>query len=83
MKNYNCSILRGEKRDLDEIYDANNKRIRIETEDLGEETVAEVVATITDPRQMVGPEVLFSENAARDEAAKVSILCQFTFCSNF
>lgn len=49
-----------------------SKRIKVETsEDLGEETVAEVVATITDPRKMVGPEVLFSENAARDEAAKV------------
>lgn len=43
-------------------------------EDLEDETVAEVVATITQPRQMVGPEVLFSENAARDEAAKVSVL---------
>lgn len=45
--------------------------MKLESEDLGEETVAEVVATITDPRKMVGPEVLFSENAARDEAAKV------------
>ncbi|XP_068224274.1 histone acetyltransferase KAT2A isoform X2 [Palaemon carinicauda] len=59
-----------EKQD-DDVCKSNNKRIKIETEDLGEETVAEVVATITDPRQMVGPEVLFSENAARDEAAKL------------
>ncbi|XP_071519854.1 histone acetyltransferase KAT2A [Panulirus ornatus] len=63
---------RGEKREGEDISDStSNKRIRIETEDLGEETVAEVVATITDPRKMVGPEVLFSENAARDEAAKL------------
>ena len=49
--------------------------MKLESEDLGEDMVAEVVATITDPRKMVGPEVLFSENAARDEAAKVSC-CQ-------
>ncbi|KAK7073699.1 Histone acetyltransferase kat2b [Halocaridina rubra] len=62
---------RNEKGDLDDSTEIVSKRIKIETEDLGEETVAEVVATITDPRQMVGPEVLFSENAARDEAAKL------------
>lgn len=68
-------ISRGEKREVDDILPTEgtpSKRIKVETsEDLGEETVAEVVATITDPRKMVGPEVLFSENAARDEAAKV------------
>ncbi|XP_069959700.1 histone acetyltransferase KAT2A isoform X1 [Cherax quadricarinatus] len=63
---------RGEKREGDDLSESMiNKRIKIETEDLGEETVAEVVATITDPRKMIGPEVLFSENAARDEAAKL------------
>ncbi|XP_037804933.1 histone acetyltransferase KAT2A-like isoform X1 [Penaeus monodon] len=62
---------RGEKREGDDLSESSSKRLKIETEDLGEETVAEVVATITDPRQMVGPEVLFSENAARDEAAKL------------
>lgn len=36
--------------------------------------VAEVLASITDPRKMLGPEVLFSENSARDEAAKVRLL---------
>lgn len=50
---------------------SSSKRMKLESEDLGEDMVAEVVATITDPRKMVGPEVLFSENAARDEAAKL------------
>ena len=38
---------------------------------MAEDVVSEVVATITDPRQMIGPEALFSENVARDEAAKI------------
>uniref|UniRef100_A0A2P2I164 histone acetyltransferase n=1 Tax=Hirondellea gigas TaxID=1518452 RepID=A0A2P2I164_9CRUS len=40
-------------------------------EDLPESKIAEVLASITDPRKMMGPEVLFSENCARDEAAKL------------
>lgn len=42
--------------------------------DLPDSKVAEVLASITHPRKMLGPEVLFSENSARDEAAKVSEL---------
>lgn len=73
---------RGEKREGDDLSESSSKRLKIETEDLGEETVAEVVATITDPRQMVGPEVLFSENAARDEAAKVVLHGVIVFLVN-
>ncbi|XP_018019022.1 histone acetyltransferase KAT2A [Hyalella azteca] len=40
-------------------------------QDLPEEKVAEVLASIMDPRKTLGPEVLFSENSARDEAAKL------------
>jgi len=60
---------RSEKREGDEITQPS-KRVKAE-EDLSHETVAEIVATITNPRHMVGPEALFSENAARDEAAKL------------
>ena len=41
--------------------------------DLPQSRVAEVLASITDPRKLLGPEVLFSENSARDEAAKVNV----------
>lgn len=60
---------RSEKREGEEISQPC-KRVKAE-EDLSQDTVAEIVATITNPRQMIGPEALFSENAARDEAAKL------------
>lgn len=62
--------------------DSASKRARLD-EDLAEDTVAEVVATITQPKQMAAPEVLFSENAARDEAAKVIILLWLLDQENF
>ncbi|XP_069673616.1 histone acetyltransferase KAT2A [Periplaneta americana] len=39
-------------------------------EDLPEATVAEIIATIDAPLNMVGPEAVFPENAPRDETAK-------------
>ncbi|XP_076059998.1 gcn5 acetyltransferase [Oratosquilla oratoria] len=62
---------RGEKREGPELASHHGGKRFCGDEDLGEQVVAEVVATITDPRHMVGPEALFSENAARDEAAKM------------
>ncbi len=38
--------------------------------DIGEETVARILAVISDPKKMLGPESVFPENAPRDEAAK-------------
>ena len=70
-----------EKRDSEEPSTSASKRPRYEDSsspqsgpevaDLPESKIAEVLASITDPRKMLGPEVLFSENSARDEAAKI------------
>ncbi|XP_063242704.1 histone acetyltransferase KAT2A isoform X2 [Bacillus rossius redtenbacheri] len=47
------------------------KKRRLETtEDIPEETVAEIIATVDAPANMIGPEAVFPENAPRDEAAK-------------
>lgn len=40
-------------------------------EDLSEETVAEIVATINDPNYMCGPDAVFPPNPPRDETAKI------------
>ncbi|OAD58747.1 Histone acetyltransferase KAT2B [Eufriesea mexicana] len=40
-------------------------------EDLSEETVAEIVATINDPNYMCGPDAVFPPNVPRDETAKI------------
>ncbi|PSN51157.1 Histone acetyltransferase KAT2A [Blattella germanica] len=51
--------------------DAKKRRLVPESiEDLPEATVAEIIATIDAPPNMVGPEALFPENAPRDETAK-------------
>ncbi|CAH4034884.1 histone acetyltransferase KAT2A isoform X1 [Pieris brassicae] len=48
------------------------KRRRVEeSDDVSERTVAEIVATISDPNYMCGPDALFQMQAPRDEAAKV------------
>jgi len=40
--------------------------------DIAEETIAEIIATVTDPELMLGPVISsFPENAARDEAARI------------
>lgn len=40
-------------------------------EDLPEETVAEIIATIKDPNYMCGPDAVFPPNVPRDETAKI------------
>ncbi|KAG7304888.1 hypothetical protein JYU34_010283 [Plutella xylostella] len=40
-------------------------------DDVSERTVAEIVATISDPHYMAGPDALFQMQAPRDEAAKL------------
>ncbi|XP_017893660.1 histone acetyltransferase KAT2A isoform X1 [Ceratina calcarata] len=40
-------------------------------EDLPEETVSEIVATINDPNYMCGPDAVFPPNVPRDETAKI------------
>ncbi|XP_075982048.1 gcn5 acetyltransferase isoform X2 [Anticarsia gemmatalis] len=41
------------------------------TDDVSERTVADIVATISDPNYMCGPDALFQMQAPRDEAAKL------------
>ncbi|KAM3966079.1 gcn5 acetyltransferase [Aphomia sociella] len=51
--------------------DGAAKRRRAEvSDDVGERTVADIVATISDPNYMCGPDALFQMQAPRDEAAK-------------
>lgn len=61
----------GEKRPLTDVISMqDSKRKRVEG-DLPEEVVAEVVATISDPEMMLGPEAAsYVDNLARDEAAR-------------
>ncbi|CAK1542566.1 unnamed protein product [Leptosia nina] len=48
------------------------KRRRVEeSDDVSERTVTEIVATISDPNYMCGPDALFQMQAPRDEAAKL------------
>lgn len=81
---YTPSVKKREKRDSesqDGFQSSSSKRARMDDggsspsdgpqQDLPDSKVAEVLASITDPRKMLGPEVLFSENSARDEAAKL------------
>ena len=74
---YFIHYYRGEKRENEDTDMAGICKKLKKEDDLSEEVVSEVVATITDPSVMVGPETLFSENAARDEAAKVYNFFQF------
>lgn len=64
----------GEKRPMEEplsSLDDSPKKKRIEG-DIPADTVAELVANITDPSLMLGPEVnLFQANIARDEGARM------------
>uniref|UniRef100_A0A2R5LNL4 histone acetyltransferase n=1 Tax=Ornithodoros turicata TaxID=34597 RepID=A0A2R5LNL4_9ACAR len=60
----------GEKRPHEDGGNLDAKKRKIEG-DLSEEVIAQIVATITDPKDMIGPEnSTFSELAARDEAAR-------------
>ncbi|KAE8747322.1 hypothetical protein FOCC_FOCC005965 [Frankliniella occidentalis] len=49
------------------------KRARIEDscDDVSDQTIAQIIATINDPSCMAGPEAVFPENAPRDAAVKV------------
>lgn len=49
--------------------EGDTKRLRL-SDDISEETVAQILAVINDPKKMLGPESVFPENAPRDEAAK-------------
>lgn len=51
--------------------DAKRRKTEEAFEDLPEETVAEIVATINDPNYMSGLDVLFPPYAPRDEAPKM------------
>ncbi|XP_041970116.1 histone acetyltransferase KAT2A [Aricia agestis] len=62
----------GGKRVAESRSDAGGKRRRLDdADDVSERTVAEIVATITDPNYMCGPDALFQMQAPRDEAAKL------------
>ncbi|KAJ9586226.1 hypothetical protein L9F63_020135, partial [Diploptera punctata] len=51
--------------------EAKRRRVMQESvEDLPETTIAEIIATIDAPPNMIGPEAVFPENAPRDETAK-------------
>ncbi|CAH0397112.1 unnamed protein product [Chilo suppressalis] len=51
---------------------AKRRRVADESgDDVSERTVADIVATITDPNYMCGPDALFQMQAPRDEAAKL------------
>ncbi|XP_072945715.1 histone acetyltransferase KAT2A, partial [Epargyreus clarus] len=50
--------------------DAKRRRTE-EPDDVSERTVADIVATISDPTYMCGPDALFQMQAPRDEAAKL------------
>lgn len=51
--------------------EVKKRRIGETVEDLPEETVAEIIATINDPNKMAGPDVLFPEVPTRDQAPKL------------
>lgn len=61
-----------EKRPLSEGRPDAKKRKNEEVfEDLPDETVAEIVATINDPNYMCGPDVVYPPDLPRDETAKI------------
>ncbi|XP_012217718.1 histone acetyltransferase KAT2A-like isoform X2 [Linepithema humile] len=61
-----------EKRALSEGRpDAKKRKSEEVFEDLPDETVAEIVATINDPNYMCGPDVVFPPDLPRDETAKI------------
>lgn len=51
--------------------DVKKRRNEEAFEDLPDETVAEIVATINDPNYMYGPDAVFPPNVPRDETAKI------------
>lgn len=51
--------------------DTKRRKIDEAFEDLPDETVAEIVATINDPNYMCGPDAVFPPDVPRDETAKI------------
>lgn len=51
--------------------DTKRRKTEEAFEDLPNETVAEIVATINDPNHMCGPDVVFPPDVPRDETAKI------------
>ncbi|KAL6257354.1 hypothetical protein P5V15_010930 [Pogonomyrmex californicus] len=51
--------------------DAKKRKSEETFEDLSDETVAEIVATINDPNYMRGPDAVFPPDVPRDETAKI------------
>uniref|UniRef100_T1JCV1 histone acetyltransferase n=1 Tax=Strigamia maritima TaxID=126957 RepID=T1JCV1_STRMM len=62
----------GEKRPLESTISAQESKKRKIEGDLPEQVILDVMATITDPDAMTGPDLTaLSDNAARDEAARI------------
>ncbi|XP_052749924.1 histone acetyltransferase KAT2A isoform X1 [Galleria mellonella] len=57
-------------RSEDGAVNAKRRRGEVIGDDVGDRTVADIVATINDPNYMCGPDALFQMQAPRDEAAK-------------
>uniref|UniRef100_A0A0C9S049 histone acetyltransferase n=1 Tax=Fopius arisanus TaxID=64838 RepID=A0A0C9S049_9HYME len=51
--------------------EAKRRRVEDPFEDLAEDTVSEIIATINDPNYMCGPDAVFPPNVPRDETAKL------------
>ncbi|XP_015115187.1 histone acetyltransferase KAT2A [Diachasma alloeum] len=51
--------------------EAKRRRVEDPFEDLPEDTVSEIIATINDPNYMCGPDAVFPPNVPRDETAKI------------
>ncbi|KAL0126490.1 hypothetical protein PUN28_005091 [Cardiocondyla obscurior] len=61
-----------EKRSFSEgRLDTKRRKTEEAFEDLSEETVAEIVATINEPNYMCGPDTIFPPDVPRDETAKI------------
>lgn len=62
----------GEKRgNNDTKPDAKRRKVDEAFEDLSEDTLVKIIATINDPNYMCGPDAVFPPNVPRDETAKL------------
>jgi len=70
--NINSGKKLSEKRSCSEGWSDTKKRKNEEAfQDVPDETVAEIVATINDPNYMCGPDAIFPPDVPRDETAKL------------
>ncbi|XP_011870976.1 PREDICTED: histone acetyltransferase KAT2A-like [Vollenhovia emeryi] len=60
-----------EKRSFEGRPDAKKRKCEEAFEDLPDKTIAEIVATINDPKNMCGPDAVFPPDLPRDETAKI------------